>query len=254
MKRCLLFVVALLLTVGAGYAHTSGVVAETCPLCHEAFRCELDMSGTQYSMRLDLKPLGPTAAPWRLPVCPQCHFVLFADDFTAKELAQCREIVQSDVYRKHTGRASHYLLGLLYEGLKEEPLRLAHVFLKASWQEESDTKKLEEDLTRSLRHFETFLQEPQKPEPASEKEEDKVNSYQTAQLLKGEILRRLGRFHHAKRYLLGLQTLAPFQETFLAEMVRFEIRLCDQKDSEPHEVPDVKRTEKSEPQDSGDEK
>jgi hypothetical protein len=190
-----------------------------------------------------------------VPVCPKCHFVLFDDEIPAEELTKCKEIVHDDAYKKHTGRASYYLLGLLYEGLKKEPLLIGQVFLKASWQEESDEKKLEDDLKRSLQHFEVFLKEPQKPKTASqEADEEDDNSYQTTQLLKGEILRRLGRFDEAKSYLSGLQSLSSFQGTFLADIVRFEISLCEKKDSKPHEISEVKQTEHSEPKDSADKK
>ncbi len=254
MRKCLLSVMVVLLSVCAGYAHKSGMVEKTCPLCRETFKCELDFSGTQFGSRLDLKPLGPTAAPWRVPVCPKCHFVLFDKEIPAEELAKCREIVQGDAYKNQTGRASYYLLGLLYEGLKKDSLGLGHIFLKASWQEESDGTKLEDDLNRSLQHFESFLKEPQQPKAASRKAADEDNSYQTAQLLKGEILRRLGRFNDAKNYFSDLQKLKPFQETFLADIVRFEIRLCGKKDSKPHEVSESKQTESSESKDSGDKK
>lgn len=252
MKRYLLFLAVMLLSLGVSYAHTSGMVEKTCPLCREVFTCELDMSGTQVGMRLDLKPLGPIAAPWRVPVCPKCHFVIFDDEIPAEALTKCKEIVQGNAYKSNTGRASYYLLGLLYEGLKKDPIDIGHVFLKASWQEESDGKNLEDDLKRSLQHFEVFLKEPQKPKEASQKADDEDNSYETAQLLKGEILRRLGRFDDAKNYLSGLQKLKPFQGTFLADIVRFETSLCDKKDSKPHYVSEVERAKNSEPTHAGD--
>jgi len=45
----------------------------------------LDGSGTQFGRRLDLKPLGPTAAPWTVAVCPTDHFVFFK--MAASEIA-----------------------------------------------------------------------------------------------------------------------------------------------------------------------
>ena len=252
MKRLFLSLIVMLCTAGVVYAHTSGMVEKTCPLCAEVFEYELDMSGTQFGMRLDLKPLGPTAAPQRIPVCPRCHFVLYDDEIPAEELAKCREIVQGDAYQKQSGRASYYLLGLLFEGLEKDPLDLGHIFLKASWQEEVDEKKLKDDLEHSLRHFEAFLKEllKTKPTPLIEDEED--NEYETAQLLKGEILRRLGRFDEARNYLAGLQTIKPFQgETFLGNLVRFGISLCDKKDSKPHDVSEVEKEKNSKPANAG---
>lgn len=253
MKRLFLsLIVMLLCTTGVVNAHTSDMVEKTCPLCEKVFKCELDMSGTQFGMRLDLKPLGPTAAPWRIPVCPRCHFVLYDDEIPTGELAKCKKIVRSDTYKKQSGRASYYLLGLLFEGLKKNPLDIAHIFLKASWQEESDKKKLKDDLKHSLHHFELFLKEQPKNVVALQKED---NAYVTAQLMKGEILRRLSRFDEAKSYLSGLLLLKTFQGgTFLRDIVKFEISLCDKKDSGPHAVSKVKKERNSEPAHTGDSK
>ena len=74
-----------ILGTGMLMADTVGVVKKTCPLCATAFEAELDLSGTQFSQRLDLKPIGPIAAPWRLAVCPQCHFVLYTDELSGEE-------------------------------------------------------------------------------------------------------------------------------------------------------------------------
>lgn len=102
MKRLFRFLslIVMLYTTGVLYAHTSGMVEKTCPLCAEAFKCELNMSGTQFGMRPDLKPLGAIAAPRRIPVCPGCRFVLYDDEIPTEELAKCREIVQGDAYQK----------------------------------------------------------------------------------------------------------------------------------------------------------
>jgi hypothetical protein len=62
----------------------------------------------------------------------------------------------------------------------------------------------------------------------------------------------LGRFDDAKNHLSGLQKLKPFQGTFLADIVRFEISLCDKKDSKPHDVSEVESAKNSEPTHAGD--
>jgi len=253
MKRLFLsLIVMLLCTTGLANAHTSSMVEKTCPLCEEVFKCELDMSGTQFGMRLDLKPLGPTAAPWRIPVCPKCHFVLYDDEIPAEEFVKCKEIVRSDAYKKQSGRASYYLLGLLFEGLEKNPLDIAHIFLKASWQEESDEKKLKDDLEHSLHHFELFLKDQPKSDAVLQKED---NAYVTAQLMKGEILRRMSHFDEAKSYLSGLLSFKPFQGgTLLGDIVRFEISLCDKKDSGPHAVSEMKKERNYEPAHASDRK
>ena len=249
MKRRILLVLVLsLAVVGAARADTVVTQEMTCPLCSHAFKCELDASGTRFGMRLDLKPVGPIAAPWRLPVCPKCHFVIYDEHIPAEEIEKCREIVPSQTYKKHIGRASHYLLGILFEGLQKPSMNLAHIFLKASWQEEQDPVKLKDCLERSLRHFEVFLQKNTKKEGGTPSRNlDGDESYSTALLLKGEILRRLGRFDEAKVHLTGVLKLKPFQGTLLGDIVAFEIMLCDKKDSKPHEVSEVEKAKEAAP-------
>ena len=69
----------------AGTQATAATIYEaekTCPLCTTEFKAHLAGSGTQFGMRLDLKPLGAIAAPWPVAVCPKCHFVLLGDDLS----------------------------------------------------------------------------------------------------------------------------------------------------------------------------
>ena len=86
MKRLVLL--ACFLNMSIAYAHTWGTKEVVCPLGGEKFQTTVDMSGTRFGMQLDLKPLGPIAAPWRLPVCPGNHFVVYKDteDFTDDEI------------------------------------------------------------------------------------------------------------------------------------------------------------------------
>ena len=68
---------------------------------------------------------------------------------------------------------------------------------------------------------------------------ERSDQWQTAQILKGELLRRLGRFNEAKAHLTMLQSMEQFQDNFLADIVRYELELCDKRDSRPHEVAEV---------------
>lgn len=240
VKTFCLAITALLFLGGTAHAHTSGTVEKNCPLCGHAFTCELDMSGTQFGVRLDLKPLGPTAAPWRIPVCPQCRFVLYADEISAEELERCREIVKGEEYRKHASRASYFLLGLLYEGLGKDPLTMGHVFLKASWQEEDEAEKLKEDLERSLSHFGAYLKEPGSKGPTQSMKDDEA--YRVAQLLKGELLRRLARFEQAEAHLKKIEQMDGIKGNFMGDIVRYELRLVENRDSRPHDVSEVERS------------
>ena len=249
MKRIIAVWVLAIGCAATLFAHTSVEVEKTCHLCDTKFKTRMDASGTSFGMRLDLKKLGPIASPRSVAVCPNCHYVLLGDDLTEDELAKCRQVVESKEYKEHSGRASYFLLALLYEGLGRESLDIAHTYLKASWQEENDEKHLKEDLGMSLKNFEAYLKEgpPKKADgKTEEKAQDENSAYDTARLLKGELLRRLGRFEEARKYLQALLEEKQFQSTFFGDIVRYQIKLCVQKDAKPHEISEVEKTKISE--------
>ena len=240
MKRLIRPLSLVAICAGILLGSTSTEVVETCPLCKTEFKARIDLSGSSFGMRLDLKKLGPISSPWRIPVCPKCKFVLYDKDIPKEDLAKCKAIVESQDYKQHGDRASYFLLGLLYEGMGREHLTTAHTFLKASWQEEGTEKYLKEALGRSLTHFDEYLKKgpPGKGGP----QEDDASAYNTARLLKAEILRRLARFEEATKYLTSLMDKKEFQGNFLGDIVRYQIKLCAQKDANPHEVSEVERT------------
>jgi len=225
---------------------------KTCPLCAAEFNAHLAGSGTQFGMRLDLKPLGAIAAPWPVAVCPKCHFVLLGEDFSDSELAKLKAFVQTKEYQAWgETRSSYFLVAKLLATLGRDDLTLAHVYLKASWQEERKKKFLTEDLQLSLKHFEAFLKAGppnDKKNPNEGKEEnDAAGDYQTAQLLKGELLRRLTRFDEAKTHLQTLLKQKSFPGTFLGKIVAYEIRLCDKKDAKSHKCPKQRDKDSEQP-------
>lgn len=201
-----------------------------CPVCSGEFEALIDLSGTQFDQRLDLKPVGAISAPSLIPVCPECKFVIYDDTISEAEIAQCRSIVESEQYRQYVERASYYLLGRLYQQLGKDHLTIAHVFLKASWQEEDDVAKLKEDLELSLEYFGKYLNNAVGQDVP----------WQTAQVLKGELLRRLGNFSEAESHLKRLLELEPFNDNVLNKVVRFEIELCSMQDSSSHTVSEAK--------------
>ncbi len=239
MRRILIIsitMITVLLLAGHALTHTVRSVSATCPLCKHTFNYMADTSGTKFDQRLDLKPVGPIAAPWSIPVCPECGLVYVSkNDFSGVELQKCRSIIESAEYKQRHGRGSYVLLGVLYEGLGRDESSIAHVFLKASWQEEKDNQKWKEDMERSLGHFEAYLKT----------ETDKNGQWQTAQILKGEILRRLGRFDEAKAHLTSLKTSEKFQTKQLAHVINFELELCEIKDLKPHTVSEIVKREKT---------
>jgi hypothetical protein len=212
-------------------ARTIDTVRLTCPLCRWEFDATIDKSGTQFDMRLDLKPLGPTPAPWLVPVCSKCRFVVYRRDIPDQELQNCRKIVASDEYRKHADRASYFLMGVLFERLGKSEKDTAHVFLKASWQEEQRAENFKECLERSLKHFHLYVTNAEKHD----------ETWQTAQVLIGELLRRLGRFADAQQHLTKLAKMEHFQGNLLAKVVAYELELCRKQDSAPHSLSEIKQ-------------
>lgn len=255
MKYLVIIVLTVIAIAASAFSMATSALAmtvfmsdETCPLCKTEFKAELAGSGTQHGMRLDLKPLGPIAAPWPVPVCPKCHFVLFSSELEKTDLAKLNKYVQSKEYQDWgKTRSSYFLMAKLLSQLGKEDISIAHVYLKASWQEEGSDKHLKEDLELSLKHFDAYLKKgpPQKEKEKNketDEDEDEASAYYTAQLLKGELLRRLGRFDEAKVYLQELQKLKRFTGTFLGDIVWYEITLCEQKDSKPHVMSEASQT------------
>ncbi|OGR41227.1 MAG: hypothetical protein A2X35_07470 [Elusimicrobia bacterium GWA2_61_42] len=206
----------------------------SCPVCGQAFYTRLDVVETQSDMRLDLKPVGVTSAPWRLPDCPKCGFVIYKISFPKAELARCRDITASEEYQKGLKRAAYFRAGLLYAKLGKPAFSTANIFLKASWQEESDAAALKEDLELSLKYFTARAAD----------ETDKTEEWENSKLLIGELLRRLGRFEEARAHLTGLKTLKGFQNNFFAEIVEYELKLCAKADFAPHTMEDVRDSKK----------
>jgi hypothetical protein len=108
-----------------------------------------------------------------------------------------------------------------------DALEIAHTYLKASWQVESDSKKCAKYLEASLSKFESFL--------SSNKE--KSNQYMTAELVSGEIERRLGKFDLASSRFSRLQKSPEFTDIKnIAGIIQYQIELIAAKDTGPHEI------------------
>jgi len=179
-------------------------------------------------MRLDLKPLGPIAAPWSVPKCPTCHFIVFQNELKDSEKKALLQLVNSKEYRDIAqDNSTYFLLAKVYETIGMNNLEIAHTYLKASWQVENDSQKYPRYLEASLAKFAAFL--------ASNKE--KSTSYIQAELVSGEIERRLGKFDQALSRFNRLKTLPDFTgPKHIASIIALQIELIDSKDSGPHEI------------------
>ena len=232
MKKTLPLIIIFLLALPPLLrAHTSIEEERTCPLCASKFITVVDMSGSRFDQRLDLKPLGAIVAPWRIPVCTKCRFVIYAEKIPAGELEKCRAIVAHDDYKKHASRQSHYLLGRIYEKLNRRHFETGILFLQASWQDETNRELWREDLSLSIGHMSASLGE----NPSSGQQ------WQTAQVLIGELHRLLGSFDDAKRHYDSIRDMKEFRGNLMEEIIAYELHLIAAKDSSHHTMSELRK-------------
>jgi len=213
--------------VQTGATHTMAERDVKCPLCHTQFKTKVDVSGTRMGMRLDLKPLGPIAAPWSVPKCPNCHFIVYTNDLKDSEKKDLLKLINSDEYRNISkDNSTYFLLAKIYETVGMDDLEIAHTYLRASWQVENDGAKCPKYLEASYARFAAFL--------ASSKE--KSSKYIQAELVSGEIERRLGKFDQALSRFTRLQKQPEFAAQRLAAIIDLQLELINSKDSGPHEI------------------
>ncbi len=228
LSRLSLGALCLVLHASAASAHTTAEVEEVCPLDGTKFTALEDMSGTSFGKRLDLRAIGPTASPWSLPVCPKDHFVLFKQKFSPEELADLRGIVNSEPYQTVAAdHSSYFLLARILAHQKKAPGIVAFAYLQASWQVEADPVKYRDYAQRSLSSYREALL-------ASK---DHGEAWKTAQLLAGELERRLGLFAEATTRFMQLAKQEEFQGGLFKKIVAYQLELTRQHDSKPHEIP-----------------
>ena len=229
--RCTLAALAALgiglLPAPAG-AHTTVEVEEICPLDGTKFVTTEDASGTSFGKRLDLKAVGPTASPWSIPVCPKDHFVLFKKKFSDEELADLRSFVSSKPYQAVAAdHSSYFLLARIFEHLKKAPGTIGFMYLQASWQVEGDPAAYREYAQSSLASYREAI--------AAAK--DHGEAWQTAELISGELERRLGLFPEATRRFTELAKQPEFQKGLFKSIVNYQLELLKQHDTAPHKIP-----------------
>ncbi len=176
-----------------------------------------------------------------MPVCTECSFVIYSNIVDPNELSRCRIYVRSPEYEKITNRASNHRLGRLFEHLGKTHYDTAMAFLVASWQEEANKKYCAENRDNCLSLLKKHLAECEskvKPDPnevtdANDIRENRLR-WHTAQLLVGELLRLKGQFQKAANHFEALLETEGFLLEKYGDLVRFELTLCKNKDSEHH--------------------
>lgn len=211
----------------------------TCPLDGKAFEAWQDFSGTSFGRRLDLKSLGPTASPWALATCPQCHLPLYKNEFTSEEKDTLRLTVKSPEFLRAVAIGSAYAcLGVVREQLKADPYVTADAYLQASWQLE--TKEGYADVARAaIRWYDVAA--PQLKEP--ERDDDQIVSLYAPI----ELLRRTGQFDAAAERLTAFPTDRIKSNGWLAQALTRQQTLIAAKDSGTDEGHTVEAIENERP-------
>lgn len=192
MKTQLLTLLLLVASASAS-AHTAQEMAFTCPIGGEKFTQTMDTSGTRIGMMTDTRPVGPIATPFSLAQCPSNKFVMFKKEFSPDELAKFERVVNSAEYQQIAAQSpSYFAWGRMMElaGENQDAQQMMNIFLQASWQSES-----QESFSKTLEYADKVLAN----KAISSK--DVINT----QFLRGEMLRKLGRFDEAKRVFTALQ-------------------------------------------------
>ena len=226
MKRMLIVLTYMLLATYS-YSMTIGEEDFVCPIDNHEFKANINYSGTSFGMRLDMKPLGPTPAPWLLPVCPECGFPQFKKEINQDEIERYRSYILSHEFQSYTNSNPSYFLLAKIQEFDNAPLNhIAFSYIEASWQVEGKKQdQYRRYLLLALEKYRKFLKN------STEKNDETI----TAEIMVGEILRQVGKFNEALDQFYKLEKLKETPET-IKKIIKREIELCKNKDSEPHGI------------------
>ncbi|MBP7370537.1 MAG: hypothetical protein KA902_03775, partial [Arenimonas sp.] len=128
---CAVFITLFSLPCQAMTEYKSDLI---CPIGGEKFEAVLAGSGTSFGNYLDLKPYGPTPAPWPIAKCPSNGFVIFKNSFTPTEREKLKSFVETEQYQLLQKKYSNYYLAAkLKENLGVAKREIAHTLLQATW-------------------------------------------------------------------------------------------------------------------------
>ncbi len=225
-------VVVLVCLAVVAEAHITGVVRLKCPIDGTRFEAQVDLSGTSWGRRLDLKPDGPTPAPWSLPLCPTCRFPQFEEPLSRELRKRVRRYVLSPEYQLLAkDHPSYFLAAKIYEFLGRDAYAIGEAYLEASWQVEDEDRDRYESYLRLAR--DAFLRFEASADP-------EMAQITTVQLLIGELHRLLGEFERAEAHFESLSRHSAFQDDPLQDLIAYERKLIAARDLGPHDVPPLR--------------
>lgn len=225
IHRFTLTVALLSLGATSAQAHTFGVQNFTCPLDGEVFEQQMDMSGTQFGTMLDLKPIGPIAAPWSLPVCPSSQFVMYRT-FTPEEIEILKRFVASTDYINIKDEAIYYRVAQLKRLMQEPAKEIAMTLLQATWQARSN-EEYARYAKEALVTFNLLLIDQSKGS----------KDWITNQLIILELERRLSLFEAAEARLASLKTTEMLGEERYVKILELQAQLIMKRDNTSQPIP-----------------
>jgi uncharacterized protein (DUF2225 family) len=234
-----LLVPSILVVGSLTLADTTVKAKVKCAICEHEYEATFTASSFQSGQRLDLRPLPfrSIVSPPRVAVCPKCAFVEFREDskYPKDELKALREFVLSDDYKQLVKtETSYHRIAKMFERLKKPQSHIAYGYLQATWQvEHEDGKRPQAYLQACLDSHGKVISDEK--EPAEQR--------QMARFLKGEMLRRLGKFEDAKTHFEALGKLDASKAEPYPELIPLELDLIGKKDKAPHEIPRSKDKE-----------
>ena len=171
-------------------------VTVRCPVCDEEFEAAEITSCSHATADTDLRPhyMGFDPLPHFVWTCPTCGVSAYSSEFTSLATAVRGWIRKGHLGRPQSKAASrrYTLAARCYERAVAPALKLANLYLQASWCARQEEAEAAERLSqrRALEYFQQAL-EAEESTPA---ERPKIV------YLLGELCRRLGDFEAARAY------------------------------------------------------
>jgi hypothetical protein len=157
---------------------------------------------------------------------------MYQNEFPQADMTRLREYVLSEEYRAlKDGNTNYYLAARLRAHLGEKPAQRAEMLVQATWEAQSGAQ-YERYAAEALAAYQQLLTEQSLTEESADPE-----AWLTAQLVAGELERRLGRFADAKMRFLMLAKREEVRSGILAAILQLQLQLIEAKDNQPQLAP-----------------
>lgn len=210
-------------------ADTFSIEKRVCPICSTNYETAVTNSATVLGSRLDMRPIGGVKSPPRIGVCTKCGFVDYrhGEKYPKEELAITKAYVESDEFRKLAkDETPYYRAAQTYRKLNRSPEEVATFLLYSVWEaEDKNDKSL---LFRHLSECMAAAEQVSKDNTVAD------GTRETFGILKGELLRRMGKFEEAEAHFATLAGDAAYSMAPFPELIRQERDLVRRKDDAPH--------------------